>query len=234
MRNNLDKSNLAGISGDYVDANVIAPGISGVQKEADSLRVISLCSPNYLFSIGESHFDSPAVGGYVRRLGTMVLGVAGELPHKENCLEVLHRNLSFLPLEWVLLGKKIERLFQGRKVVDIALNAVPIEEADNYLAQVIQSFGTRSHERSFHRCVVILYQIASTTKPGSSWGCSDASASDTTNPLQCSSLRGVAPQSRAIFASELRPQRTPPALVVSSKGLTLPPQPVFASTEMFP
>jgi hypothetical protein len=54
MRNNLDKSNLAGIPVDHVDANVIALGIGGIQKEADWLRVISLCSPDYLFSIGES------------------------------------------------------------------------------------------------------------------------------------------------------------------------------------
>jgi hypothetical protein len=32
---------------------------------------------------------------------------------------------------------------------------------------VLQSFGRDSHERSFRRCVVILYQIASITKPGS-------------------------------------------------------------------
>ena len=167
-RNSLDKSNLAGISVDHEDANVIALGISGIQKEADSLRVISFCSPDYLFSIGESQLDCPAVGGYVRMQGSMVLGVAGELPHKEHCLEVLHRNLYFLSLKWVFLRKKIERLLQARKVVDIALQAVPIEEADNYLAQVIESLGRDFHEPSFRRGVVILYQIARTTKPNSS------------------------------------------------------------------
>jgi len=85
--------------------------------------------------------------------GIMVLGVAGELPHKEHRLEVLHRNLSLLPLKWVLLGKKIERLLQGGKVVDIALQALPFEETDNYLAQVIESLGRDFHEPSF---VVVL------------------------------------------------------------------------------
>jgi hypothetical protein len=42
MTNRSDKFNLAGISGDHEDANVIAPGISGKQKETKSLRVISL------------------------------------------------------------------------------------------------------------------------------------------------------------------------------------------------
>ena len=44
-----DKSNLAGISGDHEDANVIALRISGKHKEADSLRVIFLWSPDNLF-----------------------------------------------------------------------------------------------------------------------------------------------------------------------------------------
>jgi len=61
--NSSDKSNLAGIFGDHEDANVIALGISGKQKKAESLRAISLCSPDNLFSIDESHFDFPAVHG---------------------------------------------------------------------------------------------------------------------------------------------------------------------------
>src|SRR5208337_3664832 len=125
-RNSSDKSNLAGILGDHEDANVITPGIRGKHKKAEFLGFITFCSPDNLFSIRESHFDFPAVHGSVRTRGFMVLGLATEVPHKVNRLEVLHLNSYFLPLKWVFLGKKIERLLQWRKIVNVALNAVPL------------------------------------------------------------------------------------------------------------
>src|ERR1039458_4757252 len=100
----LDKSDLAGVFGDHKDANVIALGVSRIHKEADSLRVISLRSPDDLFSISEAHLDCPAIQGCAQMQGIVVFGFGSELPHEENRLQVLHRNLYFLPLKWVLLG----------------------------------------------------------------------------------------------------------------------------------
>ena len=96
-RNSSDKFNLAGVFGDYEDANVIALGISGIQKEADWLQAMPLCSPDNLFSVGESHFDGPTAHGCACMKGIMVFGIASELPYKENRLEVFQRNLYFLP-----------------------------------------------------------------------------------------------------------------------------------------
>jgi hypothetical protein len=48
------------------------------------------------------------------------------------------------------------------------------------------------------------------------------------NPRHGRCTKGLTPQPRAGFASELRPGKIPPEQVVFSKGLTLLPQPIFA------
>jgi hypothetical protein len=125
-RDSSDKSNLAGISGDHEYANVIALGISGKHEKTDSIRVISDWSSDNLLSIGESHFDCPAVLGCVRKQEIMVFADATELPHKENRFEVPQLDLYSGPVKGVILGKQIERVLRCRKLADVALDAVPI------------------------------------------------------------------------------------------------------------
>ena len=154
-----EKSNLAGISGDHEDPNVIAFGVGRKHKEADLPRVIGLWSPDNLLSVSESDFDCPDLPKNCRMLGIMVFGFAIELPNKEDRLQVLQRNLYCHPLKWVLLGKKIESVFYRRKVRHVAFSAGSSQETDNYLAQLIESFRGGSHKRSFRRCVVIRHNI---------------------------------------------------------------------------
>jgi hypothetical protein len=123
-----DKSNLAGISGNHEDANVIALRISGINKEADSLRVITLWSPDNLLSVSESDFDCPGVPRNCRMLGFMRFGFAIELPNKEDRLQVLQLNAYCRPLKWVLLGKKIERVSSEEKSDTYPFLRPPVRE----------------------------------------------------------------------------------------------------------
>ena len=125
-RDSSDKSNLAGISGDHEYANVIALGISGKHEKTDSIRVISDWSSDNLLSIGESHFDCPAVLGCVRKQEIMAFVDAIELPRKENRFEIPQLNPHSEPVKRVTLGKQIERVLRCRKPADVALDPVAI------------------------------------------------------------------------------------------------------------
>ena len=143
--NGSEKLRPANVFVDDEDAKVVALGICGKDEKAELLRIVCVRCPHQGFAIAEGDFKLPAGLGRSRKYGFLVLWASAEVLHEENRLEVFQLDVCSPVSERIRFRKKPKAVLYRGKVVNVALQSMPIQVGNDSLISVLWGFWRRRH-----------------------------------------------------------------------------------------